>query len=232
MTSPALQVGVDPLVNWFAEVVGMIPELLVAVLLVVVAYLAGNWAGGKGQALAKRMSLGEAVMETPLAVLFRDATEVGDVLETATRALFVLFGVVVGASMAGFNQIADIGRYVLQYAPSVVGAVAIVLVGFVVAGYVARSVRESAVVGGTAFTPVVATTMQAIIYFVSVTLALDALGYSTAILNTLAQAVAIGVGLGVALAIGIGVGMGSQDYVEANLDDWLDQDREPVTADD
>jgi hypothetical protein len=46
-------------------------------------------------------------------------------------------------------------------------------------------------------------------YFVSVTLGLEALGFSTAILNTLAQAVAVGVGLGVAIAVGVAFGLGS-----------------------
>lgn len=232
MTVPVLQVGADSLMNWIGNVLGILPRLFVAAVLVVVAYVVGRMAATKVVALADRMALGEAVMETPLSVLFMSGDEIGDVLGTTTRFLFLLFGVVIGASMAGFNRIFDIGRFVLRYAPSVVGAIAIILVGFVVAGYVARSVKVSDAVGGTAFTPIIATTIQTIIYFVSVTLALDALGYSTAILNTLAQAVAIGVGLGVALAIGIGVGMGSQDYVEANLEAWLDQDQEAATSDD
>jgi ABC-type nitrate/sulfonate/bicarbonate transport system permease component len=53
---------------------------------------------------------------------------------------------------------------------------------------------------------------------------LDAFGYSTPILNTLAQAVAVGLGFGIAAAIGIGVGLGSQDYVAAHIEEWLDDE--------
>lgn len=221
MTGVVAQVGVQPFLNWLGSVLGVVPRLVLALVVLVLAYFVGGWVGGKLQALAARMDLGEAVLETPLAVVFEGPDEVGNVLETTTQYLFLLFGVVVGASIAGFDRIFGVGEYLVRYLPSVIGAILVVLVGFVVAGYVARSVKASDVVGDYAFSPLLATTLKAVIYFVVVTLALDALGYSTAILNTLAQAVAIGVGLGVALAIGIGVGLGSQDYVADHVDDWV-----------
>ncbi len=218
MTGAALQVvpGDAP-----GDLITLVPRLVVAAILLAVAYVVADRVGDGAEWLAERMDLGDAVLETPLGVVFEDADEVGDVVEVVARYAVLLVGVVVAASMAGFNRVSEIAFAVVRYAPSVFGAVAVVLVGFVVAGYVGRSVKASDVVGGHAFTPVVATTVQTVIYFVVVTLALDALGYSTTILNTLAQAVALGLGLGLALAIGIGLGLGSQDYVAENVDDWL-----------
>lgn len=226
MTGVPLQVGgvdvVGSLVQWLLGVLGLLPRLVVAAVLLALAYVVGGWLGERAQWLAERMDLGEAVLETPLGVVFEEAGEVGDVLEASVFYLALIVGVVVAASMAGFTRVYEISAELARYLPSVVGAIAVVLVGFVVAGYVGRSVEDSEVVGGYPFTPVLATTLQSVIYFVVVTLALDALGYSTAILDTLAWAVAIGVGFGVALAIGIAVGLGSQDYVAEHVEEWTE----------
>ncbi len=204
------------------ELLTLLPRLIVAAFILVAAIAVGRWLGGKAATVARRMELGDAIVETPLGVLFDRPAAAEETVGQLLRYLIYVVGITMAASMAGFNQLADLLYRLSTYVPSVLGAVLIVLVGFVVAGYVGRSVCGSDVVGDRAFTPVLASGVKTVIYFVVVTLALDALGYSTAILNTLAEGVALGVGLGIALAIGIGVGIGSQDYVADHIDEWTE----------
>ena len=91
-----------------------------------------------------------------------------------------------------------------------------------IVGYTGRNIKQSEVIGASGFAPLVAELAKGIIYFVSVTLGLEALGFSTAVLNTLAQAIAIGVGLGIAIAIGVAFGLGSREYVAERIDQWVE----------
>jgi hypothetical protein len=122
--------------------------------------------------------------------------------------------------LSGYGDIA------VRYIPSLLGGVVIVLAGFVIAGYVGKSIKKAPVIGGTEFAALAGKTAEGVIYFISITLGLDAFGYSTAILTTLVQSIVAGIGLGIAAAIGIGVGLGSQDYVAENIETWLESDHE------
>lgn len=212
----------------FAEVAGiglayLLGMLFLLVVLGVVAWVVATRLEAGVEALADRMDLGEAVLETPLGVAFESTGEVDVVFGRLARYFVYLAALVIAVGLSGIRALVSPVEEAARYVPSILGAVLIVVVGFVVAGYVGRSIVESELLEGRALATVLSKTVQAIIYFVVVTLALDALGYSTAILNTLAEAVALGVGLGVALAIGIAVGLGSQDYVAEHVDEWVER---------
>lgn len=207
------QLGLDPLGVFLLRLIG-------AAVVLLAAFAVGRWLGGKGAALARRADLGAAVLETPLGALFERPAGVEATVNALVRLLVYVVGVTTAASLAGFGRLYELLVRLSTYFPSVIGAVLVVLVGFVAAGYVGRSIRASDVVGHREFGPALAAGVKAVVYFVTVTLALDALGFSTAILNTLATGVALGLGLGIALAVGIGVGMGSKDYVAECIDEW------------
>lgn len=201
----------------------IIGGLFLLVLLAVVVFVLAQRLEERVEWLSARMDLGEAVLETPLGVVFESAEEFDTVLGVLARYFVYLAGLLIAVGLSGIRALTGPVEAAARYVPSLVGAVLILVVGFVVAGYVARSVKASDLLGGKPLSNLVATTFQVFIYFVVVTLALDALGYSTAILTTLAQAIAVGVGLGLALAIGISVGLGAQDYVGDNIERWVDE---------
>lgn len=212
-------------VGGFAEL-SAVAALILLVLLGLVAlvtYVVGGKLGRAATSLSRRVALGDAVEETPIGTLFRSDRHVDEVLGLGVRWIVYLAGATVVASLLGLNRLTQLLFDLVRYSSSVVGAVAVLLVGFVVAGYVARATKDHPVLGGGSLTPLIATVAKLVVYFLVVALALDTLGYSTLILNTIAQGVAIGLGLGVALAVGIGFGLGSQDYFAEHVDDWLGQ---------
>jgi len=214
--------------DFIGELITLFPRFLVGVFLLLVLYVVGNNFGGRAKTFTRRIELDAAVMESPLGALFQRESAVGTLIESLVTYLFLLAGVVVLISILNLRRLARYGDAVLTYFPPVIGAVLVVLTGFVIAGYMGRNIKESDVIGASGFAPLIAELAKGIIYFVSVTLGLEALGFSTTILNTLAQAVAIGVGLGIAIAIGVAFGLGSQDYVAQRIEQWVegDTDRE------
>lgn len=208
--------------DFIGELITLVPRLLVGLVLLIALYAIGANIGGRAKGFTRRIELDAAVMESPLGAPFQREVAVGNLVQSLVKYLFLLTGIVVVVSILNLGRLASYGNAVLNYFPSVIGGILVVLIGFVIAGYTGRNIKESDVVGASGFAPLVAEVAKGIIYFVSVTLGLEAFGFSTAILNTLAQAIAIGVGLGIAIAIGIAFGLGSQDYVAERIDQWVE----------
>lgn len=206
------------------DVIGVVEwpaTILLAIVLPIIAlYVVGPWVGGRIVTIGNRADFHTALMETPMGTFFEETTEAEAAIEQLVAYLFLLIALVISLTLVNANQMANWAQVGASYLPSVIGGVLILLVGFVVAGYVSRAIKENEVLGGNSFTPLVALVGRGVLYFIAVTLALDAFGYNTVILNTMAQAVAIGLGLGIALAVGISVGMGGQDYVAEHIDEW------------
>ena len=222
MTTP-LQIApeISRVVNDIVGLVEWPATILLAIVLPIVAYVAlGPWIGEKIAAVAERVDFDAALLETPLGAFFDEEGDVGDAIGLLVTYLLTLIALVISLTLVNADQMAEWARIGARYLPSVIGGILILLVGFVVAGYVSRALKDNEVLTGRSFTPLVALVARGVVYFVSVTLALDAFGYNTVILNTMAQAVAIGLGLGIALAIGISVGMGGQDYVADHIEEW------------
>jgi len=213
--------GVSRTINNIIGLVEWPATILLAIVLPILAlYLVGPWIGDKVAAIADRVDFDEALMETPLGAFFEAADEVDSAITTLISYLFLLIALAISLTLLNASQMANWAQVGARYLPSVIGGLLILLVGFVIAGYVSRALKDDDVLGAKSFTPLIALVARGVVYFVSVTLALDAFGYNTVILNTMAQAVAIGLGLGIALAIGISVGMGGQDYVADHIDEW------------
>jgi hypothetical protein len=207
---------------FIGDLILLVPRLVVGVVILLVLYAIGANIGGRAQGFSRRIGLDAAVMESPLGALFQGEIAVSNLFESLVKYLFLLTGVVFLVGIINLERLAGYGDAVLTYFPSVIGGVLVVLSGFVIAGYTGRNIKESDVIGSSGFAPLMAELAKGIIYFISVTLGLEALGFSTAILNTLAQAVAVGVGLGIAIAIGVAFGLGSQDYVAEQIDQWVE----------
>jgi len=220
-----LQQGIAPnLSQTINDIIGLVEwpaTILLAIALPLLAlYVVGPWVGGKIAAVADRVDFDEALMETPLGGFFEASDEVDGAITTLIAYLFLLIALVISLTLLNATQMARWAQTGAGYLPSLIGGVLLLLVGFVVAGYVSKAIKDNDVLGARSFTPLVALVARGVVYFVSVTLTLDAFGYNTVILNTMAQAVAIGLGLGIALAIGISVGMGGQDYVAEHIEEW------------
>lgn len=196
-------------------------RLVVAIVILALAIAVGKRVDGTFTDLSERIALGEAVEETPLGALFEDTERVDRIVGLAARLVIYAAGAAMAASMANLNRLTEFLEVLVRYTASIAGAVAILLVGAVLAGYVGRAIREHDGLPSGGVRDLLASVTKAGLYFLVAILALDAVGYSTAILAGVAQALALGVGVGLALAVGIAVGLGSQDYVAEHVEDWL-----------
>jgi hypothetical protein len=113
---------------------------------------------------------------------------------------------------------------VLQYVPHVVAALAILVVGGIVARFLARSMLIGAVNMGVQHARLLSLTVKWLVLIVAAAMALDHIGIGRTVL-LLAFGIVFG---GVVLAIAIAVGLGAKDAVGRALDRQL---REPARDD-
>jgi hypothetical protein len=109
---------------------------------------------------------------------------------------------------------------VLEYVPHLVAALAIVVIGGIVARFLARSILIGAVNMGVQYARLLSVTVKWLVLIVSVAMALDHVGIGRTVL-LLAFGIIFG---GIVLAIALAVGLGGKDAVSRALDSQL---REP-----
>ena len=113
---------------------------------------------------------------------------------------------------------------VLQYVPHVVAALAILVVGGIVARFLARAILIGAVNMGVQYARLLSLTVKWLVLIVAAAMALDHIGIGRTVL-LLAFGVLFG---GVVLAMALAVGLGARDVVGRALDRQL---REPARDD-
>jgi hypothetical protein len=114
---------------------------------------------------------------------------------------------------------------VLQYVPHLIAALAILVVGGIVARFVARTILIGAVNMGVQYARLISLTVKWLVLIVAAAMALDHIGIGRAVL-LMAFGILFG---GVVLAVALAVGLGARDVVSRALDRQL---RDSASRDD
>lgn len=200
---------------------GYAPRVLAALLVAVVGLVVGRVAYRLvASALAGR-GLGDSLSGTTLDSAVDTArldlpTVGGRVVEYYVYIVTLL----VVADVLRVGPLERLFEAAAYYAPALVAAGAVVLLGVVAARVVGELVGRSATVQRLPATEVLSELARGVVVLVAVVVALDVAGVSTLLLVAVLAVVLLPVGVGVAVAVGIAFGRGSSDHVSAHIDDW------------
>jgi mechanosensitive ion channel-like protein len=126
-------------------------------------------------------------------------------------------GVLLGLTALDAALPSQFARSVLEYVPHLVAALAILVVGGIVARFLARAVLIGAVNMGFQYARLVSLTVKWLVLIVAAAMALDHIGIGRTVL-LLAFGILFG---GVVLALALAVGLGARDVVSRALDRQL-----------
>lgn len=204
-----------------------LPELVGALLILLIGWIVGRVIGGAVMRLVDRSGLDRKTMSTPLGKVM-GGTE-GAVTRTLGKiAKWFIYALAILAA-ASLLDIAILSRWIsraLTYLPSFIAGLLVILIGFIVADFIGDLVENTEAATRTGYTQYFADGLRIFLYFVAVTVGLDTMGIDVGLLYIFAQAAAWGLALGIALALGIGFGWGMKDYVADNIGDWSSRARE------
>lgn len=228
----ALQVGIDQAFeDTLAELIAFAPRLVGALLILLVGWVLGRLVFRVISRVADRIELDRLVLGTPL----------GRMLGGTERAVSRAFGragawfvyalaLLAAADVLAVELLSEWIGTAVSYLPSFVAGALLIVVGFVLADFLADAIGRTETVTGTGYTGYFADGARIFLYFVAIVMGLSTMGVDVAILYTFAQAAAWGVAAGIALAIGIAFGWGGKDYVSDNIGGWLGKSPGPMPA--
>ncbi len=133
---------------------------------------------------------------------------------------FIMFiGMLVAANALGLESLANVFSQLVSYIPSVIAAIAIIIIGIVLGSFVGGLIMASA--GGLHGGPALARIGRIGVIVLAVFMALQELGIATEIVTT-AFAILFGA---VALALALSFGLGNRDLAGELTREWYDRYR-------
>lgn len=217
-----MQTGTDFLGDTVAGVINFLPQLVGAVIILVIGWFVGRLVGSLVRRLVDRVEIDRAVLKTPLGgALGGSETAVSSSLGKIGSYFVYALAILAAADALAIELLSVWIADAVSYLPAFIAGLLIIVLGFIVADFLGDIVAHTETVTDTGYTDVFADGLRAFLYFVAVIIGLGTMGVDVQILNTFAQAAAWGLAAGVALAIGIAFGLGGRDYVAANIGDWL-----------
>ena len=229
-----LQAISDPAVNMLEQVLAVIPQILLAGVIVAIAYIGGRFIADLVTSLltslgfdnlfamlglpdigsttpAPSVSTEDGMPSTTVQTPGKTPSEVVGII---VQVGIVLFGVVTATEVLGFAQLTEIVRSIMQVSAQVLSGVVVFAIGLYAANLAFRAIRST----GSGQAQVLAQAARVAIIILVSAMALRQIGVATDIVN-----LAFGLLLGaVAVAIAIAFGLGGRDIASEQIRDWLD----------
>lgn len=200
------------------QVIGFLPELVIAILIVVVGWVLGGLLKGVVKTLFKTFNITTALDKAGVDTLseragyrFKPAEFVGSLIEWFVIIVFI----VVALDVLGLNEVTSFFTVeILTYIPRVIVASLILLGAMVVARLVAASVAATARAAGFQTADMIARFAKYSILVFAVLAALNQLQIATELVQMLFAGFVFGVSLAFGLAFGLGGRETASRYLE------------------
>lgn len=218
-----LQIGVpDYLDEAVTGVINFLPQLLGALLILLVGWIVGRLVAGFIRRVADRTDLDRLVMGTPLGGALGGSERAVSRSLGRLGAYFVYaLALLAAADALAIELLSEWLSTAVSYFPAFLAGSLIIVLGFVVADFLADVVGGTETMTDVRYTEAFADGLRVFLYFIAVVVGLDTIGVDVQILYLFSTAMAGGLALGVALAVGIAFGLGGRDYVAENIGSWL-----------
>ena len=196
--------------NVLDRIVNFLPELLGAVIILVVGWFLALFLEKILNQLFKIIGLGKLFRVVKIEEIVKKAKfklDTCGIISALVKWVILVIAFLSAAEVLGLNQIADFFAVILGYVPSVIAAIAIILIGAVLAHFLSDVVRGSTEAGGLAYSSLLSKLTSWSIWIFAVLAALVQLGIAHELIRTLFTGfVAL-----FALAGGLAFGLGGQD---------------------
>ncbi|MFC6764705.1 mechanosensitive ion channel family protein [Natrinema soli] len=214
-----------------SEIGAFLPVIFSAAVILVIGFIIGQRLGDIVAGIVRGFGLRTHIRGTPLEDV---ATSVGGI-GTATGKLVeyavYFFTLLTAADALGITALSQLLNDFAAFVPALIGGLLVLVIGVFVADALEDIVAN---VDATRLTTLAGLGVKLFVYYITITIALDTIGFSTTVLTTLFTAAVAAffgaLGVALALAVAIGVGWGSKDYVAENIEDWMASARRSVSG--
>ena len=216
--------GIQEMTN---ETLAWLPNLLAAVIILLIGWIVGRLLGKAVAALVDRLGIDDAMARTSVGKAINQqyggagARGILDFFDLIVRWFVYLIAIVAAANALNLAFLTALITEIIAYLPFIAVFVIILIVGFIVIDWFADFLRHLASAQRISMMQPVITVLQAFLYFVLVILALQQLKIDLTIIYVLITPLAWGLGIGLGAAIAIIVGFGLRDRAPEMMDDFM-----------
>ncbi len=211
------------------RLVEFLPALIGAVLILVVGWFISGLLANLIERGLKAVGFENAVERSGIGdFIRRSGTKMttSGVIATLVKYFIFLIFVQAAANVIGIPQLTEIINRIILFIPNVIIAMAIIVIGSLIAKFLSGLVRSSVSELGVGNPNLLATLTNYIVIGFSVIAAIDQLGIAATLINTLL----IGLIGSVALAIGLAFGLGGRDVAAQITQKWYDSSQTLANA--
>ena len=209
--------------------VSFLPALVGALIILIVGWLIAGLLAKLIERGLKAVGLERAVAHSGIGNFVQQSgtqMTVSGIIATLVKYFIFLIFVQAAANVIGIPQLTEIINRIILFIPNVIVAMAIIVIGSVIAKFLSGLVRSSVSELGVGNPNLLATLTNYIVIGFAVIAAIDQLGIAATLVNTLL----VGLIGSVALAIGLAFGLGGREVAAQITQKWYDGSQNLVDA--
>ena len=196
-----------------------IPNLLGAILVLVIGWLAGSWLKFLVSKILGAVKLNTLVTGTVIDSFLKKAEiggKVEDILGNTVRWLTIFIFFIAAVNILGLSTVSQVLNNILGYIPKVFSAAIVLLAGVLLAGLVESLVKGAVGSVAVSVSRFLGKLASWIVVIFATLAAISELGIAANFINTLITGTIAMLSLGLGLALGLG----SKDLVKEILTEW------------
>lgn len=196
-----------------------IPNLLGALLVLVIGWLAGSWLKFLVSKILGAVKLNALIAGTVVDSFLKKAEiggKVEDILGNTVRWLTIFIFFIAGINILGLSTVSQVLNNILSYIPKVFSAAIVLLAGVLLAGLVESLVKGAVGSVAVSVSRFLGKLASWIVMIFATLAAISELGIAANFINTLITGTIAMLSLGLGLALGLG----SKDLVKEILTEW------------
>ena len=196
-----------------------IPNLLGAILILIIGWLAGAWLKFLVSKILGAVKLNALITGTAVDSFLKKAEirgKIEDILGSTVRWLTIFIFFIAAVNILGLSTVSQVLNNILGYMPKVFSAAIVLLAGVLLAGLVESLVKGAVSSVAVSFSRFLGKLASWIVMIFATLAAISELGIAANFINTLITGTIAMLSLGLGLALGLG----SKDLVKEILTEW------------
>ena len=178
----------------WASTLNILPNVIAAIILLLVGWALGKVIGRVVKEVLRRLRLDRYFK-------FGEAFKVSEIFSIAIAWIIYLVFIKAAVGTLGIAALDEFVGNVLAFIPKILGAMIIILVGYVIAEYVQREVTKTKA----EYSRIIGKVIFFFTLVISIAIALPFLQIDTTLINGIILILVGSIGLGIAIAIGLGL---------------------------
>ena len=178
----------------WASTFNILPNVIAAIILLLVGWVLGKVMGKVVKEILRKLRLDRYFK-------FGEAFKVSEIFSIAMAWIIYLVFIKAAVGTLGIVALDEFVGTVLAFIPKILGAMIIILVGYVIAEYVQREVTKTK----TEYSRTIGKVIFFFTLVISIAIALPFLQIDTTLINGIILILVASIGLGLAIAIGLGM---------------------------